>query len=56
MEDIIKQILLLSGINTKEESLTLLLQQLEGLKEASSAFAIFPVNEVVPSLVFDAEV
>ena len=56
MEDIIKQILVLSGINTKEENLTSLVQLIGGIQEASRALIIFPVNDVVPSLVFDAEV
>jgi len=56
MEDIIKQILVLSGINTKEENLTSLVQLIGGIQEDSRALIIFPVNDVVPSLVFDAEV
>lgn len=56
MEDFLRQVLAMSGINATSADLQAITLTMMGLMEASAALALFPLNDVVPAQVFDAEV
>ncbi|MGB9803286.1 hypothetical protein [Desulfofundulus sp.] len=56
MEDFLRQALMMSGINASSKDLQAIAVTMMGLLEASAPLTFFQLTDVVPALLFDAEV